>query len=76
MDDYSTIPTGAAGHFESFQSNVTDEKLYQPKQLIELSPIAPATWENRHEDRHSGVSRSWLIDAKKHWLESFNWYGS
>lgn len=76
MDGYSTIPTGATGHFESFKLKIADAKLSQLKQLVELSPIAPATWENQHVDRRFGVSRSWLIDAKKQWLESFNWYAS
>lgn len=47
------------------------------KTLLKLSPIAKETYENKqNEGGHGkfGVSRKWIVDAKKQWLEVFDWY--
>ncbi|KAF2789207.1 epoxide hydrolase-like protein [Melanomma pulvis-pyrius CBS 109.77] len=56
-----------------FTLNVPDKDFSEWKQLLELSKIAPETWEGSHEDGRYGVSRRWLIDAKDYWLNQYDW---
>jgi microsomal epoxide hydrolase len=71
---YDTIPAGATGTTEKFNLHISEEKLSEFKQLVKLSPIGPATYENAFEDRRYGVTRSWLVNAKKTWEKDFDWY--
>lgn len=74
MAGYDKLPAKAIGHFEKFKVHISEEKLSQFKDLIRLSPVGPLTYENKLEDREFGVSRSWLVDAKKTWETTFDWY--
>lgn len=56
-----------------FTLNIPDKEFSEWKQLLELSKIAPETWEGSHEDGRYGVSRGWLIDAKDYWLNQYDW---
>jgi microsomal epoxide hydrolase len=74
MAGYDTIPAGATGNVEKFKLHISDEKLSAFKQLVKLSPVGPVTYENSFEDRRYGVTQSWLVNAKKTWETSFDWY--
>ncbi|KAI7038525.1 hypothetical protein KC352_g46784, partial [Hortaea werneckii] len=60
-----------------------DAKLQHMKELLKLSPIGPAVWENTSKDqgdnlmsnteRRFGMRRDWLSNAKDHWLNKFDW---
>ncbi|KAH6690240.1 epoxide hydrolase [Leptodontidium sp. MPI-SDFR-AT-0119] len=43
------------------------------KQLLKLSRLPKQTYENSQENRRYGVSLSWLTEAKRVWLEEFDW---
>jgi microsomal epoxide hydrolase len=73
MGEYDSIPTTATGNFEQFKVQIPAEKVSQLKDLVRLSPIGPVTYENQLEDRRFGISRSWLVDAKKNWETTFDW---
>jgi microsomal epoxide hydrolase len=73
MAAYDAVPAGAIGTIEKFNLHIPEEKLSDFKQLVKLSPIGPVTYENSLEDRRYGVTRSWLIDAKKKWETEFDW---
>lgn len=73
MADYSKIPAGATLDAKPFKAHIDEEKLQHMKQLLELSPVAPPVFENTNAGRMYGMERSWLENAKKFWLNRFNW---
>jgi microsomal epoxide hydrolase len=73
---FSTAPKHAQQQPTPFELHVEEEKLQEFKTLLKLSPIAKETYENKqNEGGHGkfGVSRKWMVDAKKEWLEKFDW---
>jgi hypothetical protein len=47
------------------------------KTLLKLSPVAKDTYENKQDEGSHGkfgVSRQWIVDTKKEWVEKFDWY--
>jgi microsomal epoxide hydrolase len=73
MADYSKLPSDTKLDLTPFKSHIPDSKLQKLRQLIELSPIAPPTFENLREDGQYGVTRDWLMTAQKYWSTGYNW---
>ncbi|KAK3701225.1 hypothetical protein LTR37_015604 [Vermiconidia calcicola] len=73
MADYAKIPSSATLDVKPFKAHVEDEKLQHFKDLLKLSPIGPATFENTKTDRRYGMKRDWLTDAKKYWGNEYDW---
>lgn len=73
MADYAKLPTGAVLDIKPFTAHVDEEKLQHFKKLLELSPIAPAVFENTNAGRRYGMKRDWLENAKRVWLNDFDW---
>ena len=73
MGDYSKLPSKVKVQPSPFKANVSEEKLSELKQLIKLSPIGPAVYENQQQDRKHGMTRDWLSKAKDHWATAFDW---
>ena len=74
---FSTTPANAAQKPAAFELHVEEEKLQDFKTLLKLSPIAKETYENKQDEGghgRFGVSRKWMVDAKKEWVEGFDWY--
>lgn len=72
---FADLPSSAQeSKIEAFKLNVPGEKLDHFKQLLKLSPVAKDCYENRDEREGAfGVSREWMLNAKKTW-EEFDWY--
>jgi len=73
---FGTVPAGAKQQPTPFELHVEDEKLQDLKTLLRLSPIAKETYENLQDDGghgQLGVSRKWVMDAKKYWENEFDW---
>ncbi len=74
---FSTLPTGVLQKHVAFELHVDEDRLKDFKTLVKLSPIAKETYENLQDDGSHGkfgVSRKWMIEAKKYWEEKFDWY--
>ncbi|KAL6705990.1 hypothetical protein ACN47E_006269 [Coniothyrium glycines] len=56
-----------------FTLNVSDQDLSEWRQLLQLSKIAPDTYEGRQDDGRFGVSRAWLQETKEYWLNKYDW---
>ena len=74
MSDYTRLPKKTKVKPRPFEAHSPDDKLSDLKQLIKLSPIGPAVYENQQQDRKWGLPRQWLADAKDHWAGQFDWY--
>lgn len=83
MADYSKVPASAKLQPKPFKAHVDEEKLQHMKQLLKLSPIGPAVFENSSKkqgenlmsntERKYGMRRDWLSNAKDYWLNNFDW---
>lgn len=73
MSDYARIPAGVILDVKPFKAHVAEEKLQLFKKLLELSPLAPAVFENTNAGRKYGVTREWMENAKEVWLNDFDW---
>jgi microsomal epoxide hydrolase len=76
---FGIVPAGAKQHPTPFELHVEEQKLQDLKTLLRLSPIAKETYENLQDDGSHGqlgVSRKWVVEAKKYWEEDFDWYVS
>ncbi|KIV83495.1 hypothetical protein PV11_05516 [Exophiala sideris] len=73
MANYAKLPAGATLDIKPFTAHVDEEKLVHFKQLLELSPIGPAVFENTNAGRRYGIERAWLEHAKDVWLNNFDW---
>jgi microsomal epoxide hydrolase len=74
---FGTVPVGAKQQPTPFELRVEDQKLQDLKTLLRLSPVAKETYENLQDDGSHGkfgVSRNWIVEAKKYWEEEFDWY--
>ncbi|KAL1961992.1 hypothetical protein VTN77DRAFT_683 [Rasamsonia byssochlamydoides] len=72
MAFYDRLPPGTTGKPTRFRVAVPEQQLAEFQQLLRLSKIAPATYENQQKDRRYGISRDWLVEAKAQW-EQFDW---
>lgn len=71
--DFAKVPSAATLDVKPFKAHVDEEKLKHFKELLKLSSIGPAVFENTNNGRRYGTRRDWLINAKKAWLEDFDW---
>lgn len=71
---FSSVPAGANQEPTPFELHTDEQKLQEFKILLKLSPVAKQTYENLQEDGEFGVTQKWMVDAKKHWQDSFDWY--
>jgi pimeloyl-ACP methyl ester carboxylesterase len=73
MADYGKLPSGVTLNVKPFTAKIEEQKIQDLKQLLKLSPIAAANFENSQNGRHFGINRDWLIKAKEYWLNEFDW---
>lgn len=83
MAGYDQIPAAATLKPTAFKAHVDEKKLSDMKQLLALSPIGPAVFENTSQKqgdtlmstpaRKYGMRRDWLTNAKEQWLNEFDW---
>ena len=73
MADYGKLPHKPTIEVKPFKAHVDEEKLQHFKDLLKLSPIAPATFESTNNGRRYGMTRDYLTKAKEYWLNEFDW---
>ncbi|CAK1356652.1 unnamed protein product [Cercospora beticola] len=57
-----------------FQVSVSEEAISDFKQLLSLSKIGPATFENATKPSQTyGLSRAWVENARETWLSKYDW---
>lgn len=77
LNGFDTLPAGATSRAGAFQLHVPDSEIADFRTLLELSKLAPETYENRVSSREGGqyfgITRGWLAEAKQAWLHQFDW---
>ncbi|KAF2793326.1 epoxide hydrolase [Melanomma pulvis-pyrius CBS 109.77] len=70
---YATVPKGALKQPTPFKIEVPQSQLEELKTLLKYSRIPTPTFESLQEDQKFGISHKWITEAKKIWLNSFDW---
>jgi microsomal epoxide hydrolase len=72
---YGQLPANASSSVIPFDLHFPDADLKQMLDLLKLTPIAEPIYENSlpDGDRHLGLRRDWLIEAKRSWETDFDW---
>lgn len=72
---YGKLPSKASSSIKPFTLNFPDSDIKQMHDLLKLTPIAAPIYENSlpDNDRHLGVRRDWLLEAKRVWETDFDW---
>jgi microsomal epoxide hydrolase len=72
---YGSLPANAASSIEPFTLHIADADIKQMQDLLKLTPVAEPLYENSlpNGERHLGVRREWLIEAKRVWEDEFSW---
>lgn len=73
MAGYDKIPSSATLQVKPFKAHVDEKKLSHFKDLLKLSPVGPATFENTSAGRRYGMKRDWFEKTKKYWETEFDW---
>lgn len=73
---FGTLPSTAKISPTPFTVSIPKTQLDELKTLIELSKLAPHTYENLQIDARYGVTTDWLITMKDLWLRSYKWLES
>ena len=75
LEEYSRPPSNVKLHLTPFKAHVDEQKIQEFKTLLKLSPVASPNYENSDKsvNRRYGVSRDWILNAKQHWLNNFDW---
>jgi hypothetical protein len=76
MADYAQVPSTAKVQPKPFKVEIDANDIQVMKHLLAHSKIGPATYENQQTDRRFGMNRDWLINAKKHWETTYDWYAT
>lgn len=56
-----------------FTLNIPDQDISEWRQLLRLSKLGPATYENTQTKENYGVTKEWLTEAKDYWLNTYDW---
>lgn len=73
---FAAFPKGAKQEPKKFELHIDEQKLQDFRTLLRLSPLPKETYENlQNAGSHGefGISRQWMINAKKHWEQDFDW---
>ena len=68
-------PDSASSSITPFNISFPDSDLKNLQDLLRLTPVVSASYENSlpGSDRHLGLRRDWLVEAKKYWESEFDW---
>ncbi|WVQ94796.1 hypothetical protein IAU59_001879 [Kwoniella sp. CBS 9459] len=71
---YNSLPFEPTLKIEPFTLNVPDKDIDELKTLLKLSRLPKETYENIDAEKKGfGVSRKWLDETRKYWLDGYDW---
>ena len=73
---FGVLPSNAASNIEAYNLYIPASDIKHMQDLLRLSPVAGPVYENSlpDGDRHLGLRRDWLTEAKRVWETDFDWY--
>lgn len=75
---YGKLPANASTAIKPFTLRFDDADIKHMLDLLKLTPVAEPVYENSlpDGDRHLGLRRDWLVEAKRVWETEFDWYSN
>ncbi len=75
---FARLPEKASSSIQPFTIDFPESEIKGLIDLLKLTPVAESLYENSlpDGDRHLGVRRDWLLEAKKYWEEKYDWFAS
>lgn len=72
---FGELPSNAASNIEAYNLHIPDSEIKHMLDLLKLTPVAGPAYENSlpDGDRHLGIRRDWLVEAKRVWETDFKW---
>ena len=70
---FSKLPSAARISPVPFSVSIPAGQLADLKSLVQLSRIAPPTYENSQPDGRFGITSEWLSAMREKWLTEFDW---
>ena len=72
---FGKLPSNAASDIEEYNLHIPDSEIQHMQDLLKLTPVAEPIHENSlpDGDRHLGLRRDWLVEAKRVWETDFEW---
>ncbi|KAJ9638492.1 hypothetical protein H2204_004262 [Knufia peltigerae] len=75
---FDILPSQASGSIKPWKVDIPQKELDNLRTLLELSEVAPPTYENsslpaRAREPGLGLRREWLVKAKEYWQCEFDW---
>ncbi|OCF44445.1 hypothetical protein I317_01705 [Kwoniella heveanensis CBS 569] len=71
---YNNLPFQPTLKIEPFTLNIPDKDIDALKTLLKLSRLPKETYENIDAEKKGfGVSRKWLDETRKYWLDGYDW---
>ncbi|KIW16677.1 hypothetical protein PV08_03865 [Exophiala spinifera] len=72
---FDILPSQASDFIMPWKVAVPQKDLENLRTLLELSEVAPPTYENSlpEGERHLGLRREWVATAKEYWESKFDW---
>jgi microsomal epoxide hydrolase len=72
LDPFSTFSAAVRKAPKPFKVATPQDQIDDMIKLLKLLKLAPNTYDTSLESQQYGVTRKWMIEAKKEW-ENFNW---
>lgn len=72
---YGKLPQNASQSIKPFTLHFPDADIKHMIDLLKLTRVADPIFENSlpNGDRHLGLRRDWLVEAKRVWETEFDW---
>ncbi|PYH89173.1 alpha/beta-hydrolase [Aspergillus ellipticus CBS 707.79] len=70
---FSQLPSTAKISPSPFNISIAADQQADLKTLIQLSRLAPPTYENSQADRRFGITSDWLKSIREKWINNFDW---
>ncbi|PWY88006.1 epoxide hydrolase [Aspergillus sclerotioniger CBS 115572] len=70
---FSKLPSAARISPVPFNVSIPADQLADLKSLVQLSRIAPPTYENSQPDGRFGITSEWLSSMREKWVTEFDW---
>ncbi|CAJ2510783.1 Uu.00g064080.m01.CDS01 [Anthostomella pinea] len=72
MAPFARLPAGVQTEPTPFRVSTAKDKIHELHEILKVSKVGKATYENEQQERDYGVTREWLANAKTQW-EVFDW---
>lgn len=71
---YSTPPNKPTISIRPHSLDIPSADIDELRTLLKSSRLTRRTYENTTQDVYLGVKRDWVEEARRYWLDDYDWY--